>query len=116
MSAFSHSHLEITVETREATLLPTCNWTHTFRHVSFTGSKRLADIVKQAQALIPEAVKLPAKVPKAVKSAGLKPASIPKIVGAVRNNVKITRKIPKEAKTLIKSSVESLKTVSSALK
>ena len=78
--------------------------------------KRLASITKQAQALIPEAVKLPAKVPKAVKAAGLKPANIPKIVSAVRNNVKITRKIPKEAKALIKTSVESVKTVSSALK
>ncbi len=76
----------------------------------------LAQIPSQAQVLVAEAKALPAKVPEAVKSAGLSMGEMGTVAKATKNNVKVVTSIPVEATDVVTSAKDTMQMVASAFK
>ncbi len=84
--------------------------------VAATGkiATELPKLQGDAMALVEEAKSIPAKVPSMAADMGASPLQIPKMLGAVKDNVGTTLAVPGEIKGLIEEGVNTLNLVKTA--
>ncbi len=75
---------------------------------------KLASVPKQAQAIIAEAKAIPGKVPSMAKDAGMSAKEVPKLLKAVKHNLKLTASIPKECAAVGTQAANTFRSIGSA--
>ena len=75
---------------------------------------KLASVPKQAQAIIAEAKAIPGKVPTMAKDAGMGAKEVPKLLKAVKHNLKLTASIPKECAAVGTQAANTFRSIGAA--
>ena len=78
-------------------------------------TQKLAQVPKQAQAIIAQAKTIPGTLPNTLKEAGMSPRELPGMLKKVKTNIKLTASIPKECAQVGKDSATTFKTVIGSL-
>ncbi len=76
-------------------------------------TRRLAQVPKQAQAIVAQAKTLPGAMPNMLKEAGLSAKELPKMIRPVKTNVRLTATVPKECAEVGKQAASTFKLVAS---
>ncbi len=79
-------------------------------------TKRLAEVPKQAQAIIGQAKTIPSTLPATLKSAGMGAKELPGMLKAVKKNLRLTASVPKECAAVGKQAASTFKTVGSSFR
>jgi len=76
-------------------------------------TQKLAQVPKQAQAVIAQAKTVPSTLPNSLKEAGMAPKELPGMLRAVKKNIKLTASVPKECAQVGKDAASTFKMVAS---
>jgi hypothetical protein len=77
-------------------------------------TQKLAQVPKQAQAIIAQAKTIPGTLPNTLKEAGMSPRELPGMMKKVKTNIKLTASIPKECAQVGKDAASTFKMIASS--